>query len=167
MKLIHLLSNHKKVFRQKFIAALAKANTLTPEQAVSEYRDSIEQYIADKYGPADKLIDTINKTGRPVLLNIRRERTRDDKCKLCEGNQPNVDEIGRKYWDVIEIIEVAEDRPEGAALYNIIFQEEETEKKLPLTALIKKGDVLKFWAGKIVEPSVYENYIKKMLSLQS
>ncbi|HEY9247465.1 MAG TPA: hypothetical protein VIO11_11520, partial [Candidatus Methanoperedens sp.] len=75
MKLDLLLSNHKKIFRQKFIGALAKANSLTPEQAVSDYRDFIEQYIADKYESAEKLINSINKSGRPVLLNIRRDRT--------------------------------------------------------------------------------------------
>ncbi len=163
MKLTLLLSNHKKVFRQKFIAALAKANALTPEQAVSGYKDSIEQYIGDKYGPVEKLIDTINKTGRPVLLNIRRDRTRDDKCKLCEGNQPNIDEIAKKYQDRIEVIEVAEDRPEGGALYHIIFQEEAEEKKLPLVAVMNKGSIMKFWAGKTVEPAACEMYIKKIL----
>ncbi|HEY9204317.1 MAG TPA: hypothetical protein VIO58_00215 [Candidatus Methanoperedens sp.] len=164
MKLTQLLLNHKGKFRQKFIAALAKANALTPEQAVSEYKDSIEQYVADKYELTEKFIDRITKTGRPVLLNIRRDRTRDDKCRLCEGNQPNIDEIAKKYWERIEVIEVAEDRPEGGALYNIIFYEDEKEKKLPLTAIINRGDLLKFWAGKTVEPAVYEIYIKKVLS---
>ncbi|VVB93317.1 Uncharacterised protein [uncultured archaeon] len=164
MKLTQLRSNHKEKFRQKFIAALAKANKITIEQAVIEYKDSIEQYIADKYEPVEKLIDRINAAQHPVLLNIRRDRTRDDKCKLCEGNQDNVDEIARKYWDRIEVIEVAEDKPEGGALYNIIFHEEEKEKKLPLTAIIHRGEVIRFWAGKSVEPVAYEIYIKKVLS---
>ena len=163
MKLAQLLSIHKRKFRQKVVEALAKANTITPEQAKIDFKDTIEQFIADKYEPVEGLIDRINKTERPVLLNIRRDRTRDDKCKLCEGNQPNIDEIAKKYWDRIEVIEVAEDRPEGGALYNIIFYDDAEEKKLPLTAVINRGDILKFWAGKTVEPAVYEIYIRKIV----
>lgn len=163
MNLTQLLLNHKEKFRHKFIDALAKANTLTKEQAKAEYKDSIEQYIADKYEPVEHLTAMINKTQRPVLLNIRRDRIRDDKCKLCEENQSNIDEIARKYWDRIELIEVAEDRPDGGALYHIIFHEEAKDMKLPLTAIINRGDIVKFWAGKTVEPSVYEIYLKKIL----
>ncbi len=161
MNLTQLLSNHKEKFRQKFIDALAKSNTLTPEQAEAEYRDSIEQYIDEKYKPVRHLIERINEIEKPVLLNIRRDRMREDKCKLCEANQPNIDEIAKKYGGNIEIIEVAEDKPEGLALYNIIFHEEGKEKKLPLTALLKKGELLKFWAGKTVDAVVYEKYIKR------
>src|SRR5574341_912295 len=136
MNLTGLLLAHKQKFRQKFIEALAKANTLTAEQAQAEYKDYIEQYIGDRYEPVEKLINRINEISHPVLLNIRRDRAREDKCKLCEGNQPNIDEIARKYAGIIEIVEVTEDRPEGGALYNMIFREEAKEKKLPLTAVI-------------------------------
>ncbi len=163
MNLTQFLSVHKEKFRKKFINALAKANSLTPEHVQAEYKDTVEQYVQDRYRPVEQLINRIVKTGRPVLLNIRRDRLRDDKCKLCEGNQPNIDEIAKKYQDRIEVIEVAEDRPEGGALYHIIFQEEAEEKKLPLVAVINKGSILKFWAGKAVEPAVYEMYIKKIL----
>ncbi len=163
MNLTQLLSVHKEKFRKKFINALAKANSLTPEQVQAEYKDTVEQYVQDKYRPVEQLINRIVKTERPVLLNIRRDRLRDDKCKLCEGNQPNIDETVKKYQDRIEVIEVAEDRPEGGALYHIIFYEETEEKKLPLVAVINKGSILKFWAGKAVEHAVYEMYIKKIL----
>jgi hypothetical protein len=163
MNLKQLLIVHKEKFRRKYINALAKANSLTPEQVQAEYKDTVEEYVQDKYRPVEQLIDRIIKTGRPVLLNIRRDRLRDDKCKLCEGNQPNIDEVAKKYQDKIEVIEVAEDRPEGGALYHIIFQEEAEEKKLPLVAVMNKGSILKFWAGKTVEPAVIEMYIKKIL----
>jgi hypothetical protein len=87
---------------------------------------------------------------------------REDKCKICESNEPNIHAIEKKYGDRIEIFEVIEDRPEGA-LYQIIFPEEAEEKKLPLTAVICKGELKKFWAGKTVDPAVYEQYIKKCL----
>ncbi len=60
-----------------------------------EHKEFIEQYIADKYEPVEQLIEKINVMERPVILNIRRSRSREDKCKLCEANQPNIDELKR------------------------------------------------------------------------
>ncbi len=160
--LTQLLENHKEKFRQKLIEALAAKNSLTQEQVIIEHRDFIEQYIADKYENVDGLINRIIGARRPVLLSIRRDRAREDKCKLCEGNQPNIEEISKKYGERIELIEIYEDKPEGGALYNIIFHEDAPEKKLPLTAVISRGEILKFWAGKTVEPAVYDIYLKKL-----
>ena len=87
---------------------------------------------------------------------------REDKCKICESNEPNVRAIEEMYGDRIEIFEVIEDRPEGA-LYQIIFHEESEEKKLPLTGIIDRGDLIKFWAGKTVDAQVYERYFNKIL----
>jgi hypothetical protein len=161
MHINHLLNNHKEKFRTKLIEALATKNSLSPEQVISEYSDFIDQYIADKYENVEGLISRITGANRPVFLSIRRDRAREDTCKLCEGNQPNIDEISKKYGNRIELIEIYEDKPEGGALYNIIFQEDAPEKKLPLTAVINRGEILKFWAGKTVEPAVYERYIRK------
>lgn len=160
MKLAELLSNSKETFRQKFIEALAKKTSLTPEQAAAEHKDYIGQYVDKKYKHVERLVERISEIKLPVFLNIRRERMREDKCKICEANEPNVHEIEEKYGKNIEIFEVIEDRPEGA-LYQIIFHEEAEEKKLPLTAIINRGEVLKFWAGKTVDASVYERYINK------
>jgi len=167
IKLTQLLSNHKQKFREKLIEALAKKNSLTQEQVKAEHRDFIEQYIAERYENVEQLIARIIDTERPVLLSIRRDRMREDKCKLCEGNQPNIDEISKKYGDRIELIEMYEDKPEGGSLYNIIFHEDAPEKKLPLTAVISRGEILKFWAGKTVESAVYERYLKKASQLEA
>ncbi len=164
MKLTELLSMHRAKFRQKIVEAIAKKYSLTHEQVEAQYKDFIEQYMDDKYTHAIKLIERINRAKNPVLLNIRRDRSREDKCRICEANQPNVDQIAEKYGDRIEIIEASEDNPDGAALYHIIYQEEAKEKKLPLTALINQGEVMKFWAGKTVDTKVYERFIKKLLT---
>jgi BMFP domain-containing protein YqiC len=164
INLTHLLSNHKEKFRQKFVEALAKKNELTIEEVEAELKDTIEQYIGEKYRTVQDLVDRINEVQRPVLLNIRRDREREDKCKLCDENQPNIDEISVKYGDKIELIELFEDKPEGGALYHIIFHEESDEKKLPLTAVISRGEILKFWAGKTVEPAVYEIFLRRIIS---
>lgn len=159
-----LLQNHKEKFRTKLIEALATKNSLSSAQVISDHKDFIEQYIHDKYENVDGLIFKISEAERPILLSIRRDRLREDKCKLCESNQPNIDEIMKKYGDSIEVIELFEDKPEGGALYHIIFHEEAPEKKLPLTGIISKGEILRFWAGKTVESAVYERYLKKVLS---
>jgi hypothetical protein len=164
MDIKFLLQNHKEKFRTKLIAALSTKNSLTPEEVISDHKDFIEQYLLDKYENVEGLIYRIIEAERPVLLSIRRDKSREDKCKLCEANQPNIDEIAKKYGDSIEIIELLEDKPEGGALYHIIFHEDAKEKKLPLTAVISRGEILKFWAGKTVEPAVYERFIKKVLS---
>src|SRR5450756_1056079 len=162
MNLGDLLVTHKIGFRQKFIEVLARKNSCTPEDAEAEFKDFIEQYVDEKYMHIQKVIDRIIEIETPVFLNIRRDRMREDKCKICEGNEPNIHAIEKKYGNNIEIFEVIEDRPEGA-LYQIIFHEEAEEKKLPLTAVIHKGELIKFWAGKTVDSTVYEQYIKKCL----
>ncbi|HEX7574813.1 MAG TPA: hypothetical protein VF360_00405 [Candidatus Methanoperedens sp.] len=162
MNLGDLLKTHKIGFRQKFIEVLARKNSCTPEDAEAEFMDFIEQYVDEKYMHIQKVSDRIIEIEKPVFLNIRRDRMREDKCKICEGNEPNIHAIEKKYCNNIEIFEVIEDRPEGA-LYQIIFHEEAEEKKLPLTAVIHKGELIKFWAGKTVDSTVYEQYIKKCL----
>ncbi len=162
MRLTDLLSKHKATFRQKFAEALAKKKSLTTEQALSDYKVFIEQYVDERYMPVAQVVEKINEVKVLVFLNIRRDRMREDRCKICEANEPNVRAIEKKYGDKIEIFEVIEDRKEGA-LYQIIFHEEAEEKKLPLTAVINGGELLKFWAGKTVEASVYEMYIDKAL----
>jgi len=162
MSLGDLLKNHKIGFRQKFIDVMAKKNSCTKEEVEAEFKDFIEQYVDEKYVHIQKVIDRIFEIEKPVFLNIRRSRLREDKCKICEGNEPNIHVIEKKYSSKIEIFEVIEDRPEGG-LYQIIFHEEAQEKKLPLTAVINKGELMKFWAGKTVGPAVYEQYIMKCL----
>jgi hypothetical protein len=163
LNLNELLSKHKETFRQKFIEALAKKYSLTIEQAKVEYKDFIEQYTDEKYKHVTRVVERINEIKIPVFLNIRRDRMREDKCKLCESNEPNVRALEEKYGERIEIFEVIEDWLEGG-LYQIIFNEEAEEKKLPLTAVINKGQLQKFWAGKAVEASVYEMHINKALA---
>ena len=162
MNINDLLVSHKKGFRQKFIEALARKNSMTVDEARKDFKDFIEQFIDEKYIHIQKVIDRIIEIEKPVLLNIRRDRMREDKCRICEGNEPNIHAIEKKYGSKIEIFEVIEDRPEGA-LYQIIFHEDAEEKKLPLTAVINKGELIKFWAGKTVDTAVYEQYIKKCL----
>jgi hypothetical protein len=162
LNLTQLLSAHKESFKQKFIEALARKNSMTVDEARNDFKDFINKFVDEKYIHISKVIDRIIEIETPVFLNIRRDRMREDKCKICEGNEPNILAIEKKYGNNLEIFEVIEDRPEGA-LYQIIFHEEAEEKKLPLTAVINKGELIKFWAGKTVDVAVYEQYIKKCL----
>ncbi|MBU4491907.1 MAG: hypothetical protein KKD69_05540 [Euryarchaeota archaeon] len=89
MNLTELLYSHKEIFRQKFIEALAKKNSIPPKQAAVEFKDFIEQYVDEKYKNIKSLVGMINEIENPVILNIRRDRMREDKCKICESNEPN------------------------------------------------------------------------------
>ena len=163
MNLTDLLAAHKESFKEKFIEALAKKNSMTADEVRVDFKSFIEQFAGEKYNEVSQVVKRINEIEIPVFLNIRRDRMREDKCKICEGNEPNVLEIKEKYGNRIEIFEVIEDRPEGL-LYQIIFYEESEEKKLPLTAIINRGELIKFWAGKTVDAAVYERYINKYLA---
>jgi len=163
LNLTGLLAAHKESFKNKFIDALARKNSMTVDDVKVDFSDFIERFVDDKYRPIVNVVARINEIQAPVFLNIRRDRLREDKCRICEGNEPNIHEIEEKYGNRIEIFEVIEDRPEGL-LYQIIFYEEAEEKKLPLTAIINRGELLKFWAGKTVEAAVYDRYINKCLT---
>ncbi|MFZ3383110.1 MAG: hypothetical protein WA144_04215 [Candidatus Methanoperedens sp.] len=163
MNLTDLLTAHKESFKQKFIEALAKKNSMTVDEVRVDFKVFIEQFVDEKYSQISQVVKRINEIEIPVFLNIRRNRMREDKCRICEGNEPNILEIKEKYGNRIEIFEVIEDRPEGG-LYQIIFHEEAEEKKLPLTAVINRGELIKFWSGKAVEAVVYERYINKYLA---
>ncbi|KPQ44386.1 MAG: hypothetical protein MPEBLZ_01019 [Candidatus Methanoperedens nitroreducens] len=163
MNLTDLLTAHKESFKEKFIEALAKKNSMTADEVRVDFKSFIEQFAGEKYNEVSQVVKRINEIEIPVFLNIRRDRMREEKCKICEGNEPNVLEIKEKYGNRIEIFEVIEDRPEGL-LYQIIFYEEAEEKKLPLTAIINRGELMKFWAGKTVDAAVYERYINKYLA---
>ena len=163
MILTDLLTAHKESFKEKFIEALAKKNSMTADEVRVDFKSFIEQFAGEKYNEVSQVVKRINEIEIPVFLNIRRDRLREDKCKICEGNEPNVLEIKEKYGNRIEVFEVIEDRPEGL-LYQIIFYEEAEEKKLPLTAIINRGELIKFWAGKTVDAAVYDRYINKYLA---
>ena len=163
MNLTDLLTAHKESFKQKFIEALAKKNSMTADEVRVDFKSFIEQFAGEKYNEVSQVVKRINEIEIPVFLNIRRNRMREDKCRICESNEPNIIDIKEKYGNRIEIFEVIEDRPEGL-LYQIIFYEEAEEKKLPLTAIINRGELIKFWAGKTVDAAVYERYINKYLA---
>lgn len=164
MNLNTLLSNHKSLFRKRLVNLLAEKNSFTVEQVESGLQDFIEQFISEKYTAPTQLIEKINNIQRPVLLNIRRGREEgDDFCKICHANQPNVDKVVEKYGERIEMVETNVDKPDGASLYQIIFYEEAENKMVPLTAVINKGEVLKFWTGVEVKPQEYESYFDKLV----
>jgi hypothetical protein len=164
MNLKTLLSNHKSGYREKLVKLLAVKNSLTTAEVESSFMDFIEQHLAEKYTPASLLIEKINNIQTPVLLNIRRGREEGEEfCKICHANQPNVDKVARKYGDRIEVVEASIDKPDGSALYHIIYYEDAENKMVPMTAVINKGEVLKFWTGVEVKPDEYGEYFDKLV----
>lgn len=164
MQLTEYLDKHKDMFRRKIIEKLSKDYSISAEQVSKEFADAIENFMKNKYHPIEPVVSEIYKIDKPIILVIRRDRSREDKCKICESNEPILISLGSKYQDKIKIFEISEDNPEGR-LYHIIYQDyvKQEEKLLPLIAIIYKGDIRKYWAGKTIELSVYDRYLKEFL----
>ena len=134
---------------------------MSMEQVAEEHGDVIERYIQEKYKGVEQVVSKILGFKRPVVLNIRRDPCSDDVCMICERDQPNIEELQRLYGDRIVFYDIFDSSPEGA-LYHIIYQGE-GEKLLPLTAVIHKGEVKKYWSGRPVEIEEYCEYLDPLV----
>lgn len=161
MDLRETLLNHKNAFRAKIAGSLAVRHSISTEEAIRQFGPSIEDMLSARYAPLEEAVEAICAVSVPVVLNIRRDRQREDTCRICESNEPNIDALDKMFGDSISIFEITEDSPAGG-LYHVLFQgEPDEDKKLPLTAVIHNCDVRRVWAGKAVETSVYANLIRK------
>jgi hypothetical protein len=161
-----ILNDHKKNFKTKIKDSLAQKHSISSDDVIKHFGASIENMIQSKYMPLELAVDTICTTPKPVVLNIRRDRQREDTCKICESNERNIQALDEKFGDSISIFEISEDSPAGV-LYHVLFQgAPDEDKKLPLTAVIHNCSVNRVWAGKAVQSSVYTNHIKKALALE-
>ena len=163
MDLREILDNHKKSFKAKIAESLASQHSITTDEAIEQFNDNIESMIKSRYAPLEQAVDAICNITQPLVLNLRRDRQREDTCKICESNEPNIEALDKMFGDSICIFEISEDSPAGA-LYHVLFQgAPDDDQKLPLTAVIHNCDVKRVWAGKAVETSVYARLIKKAL----
>ena len=161
MHLKALVSQHKQAFKQKVVQIFAAKHSMSMERVVEEYGDEIERYIREKYRGIQQAVSEIQAFKRPVVLNIRRDPCGDDVCVICERDQPNIEELQQLYGDRFVLYEIYDSSPEGA-LYHIIHQGE-GEKLLPLTAVIHKGEVKKYWSGRPVEVGEYREYLDPLV----
>lgn len=163
MNLKKILDDHKQSFRTQLVEFLALKHSITTDEVRSQFGDSIENMIVSKYAPLEQAAGAICASPIPVVLNIRRDRQREDACKICESNEPNIRALDEKYGDSISIFEITEDSPAGA-LYHVLFKgSPDEDRKLPLTAVIHNCDVKRVWSGKAVDVPVYSGLIKKAL----
>jgi len=161
MHLKALVSQHQQAFKQKVVHAFAKKHSMSMEQVVEEYEDEIERYIREKYRGVEQAVSEIQEFKRPVVLNIRRDPCSDNVCTICERDQPNIEELQRLYGDRFVFYAIYDGSPEGA-LYHVIHQGE-GEKLLPLTAVIHKGEVKKYWSGRPVDVEEYRVYLDPLV----
>ena len=157
MYLKDLVSKHRAAFKQKVVQAFAAKHAMSCEQVAEMHGDVIERYVQEKYKGTEQTISKIMEFKRPIVLNIRRDPCSDDVCVICEQDQPNIEELRRLYGDGIVFCEIYDSSPAGA-LYHVIHQGE-GEKLLPLTAVIHKGEVKKYWSGRPVEVEEYREYL--------
>ncbi|RLG34897.1 hypothetical protein DRN97_01275 [Methanosarcinales archaeon] len=157
MKLKTIVTQHQQAFKEKVVQTLAAKYSMSLERVVEEHGSVIERYIQEKYKGVARAVSKILEFKRPVVLNIRRDPCNDTVCVICERDQPNIEELQRLYGDRVVFYEIYDSSSEGA-LYHIIHQGE-GEKLLPLTAVIHKGDVKKYWSGRPVGVEEYRKYL--------
>ena len=158
------LDEHRQSFKTRLIESLAVRHSISSDEVLIQFGDNVDNVLESRYAPLELAVETICAISTPVLLNIRRDRQREDTCKICQINEPNIQAVDEKYGDSISIFEISEDTPAGA-LYHVLFQgAPDEDKKLPLTAIIYNCDLKRVWAGKSVDSSVYVNLINKVLS---
>ena len=156
-----LVSQHQQAFKQKVVQAFAAKHSMSMEQVVEEHEEVIERYVQEKYKGVERAVSKILGFKRPVVLSIRRDPCSDDICMICERDQPHIEELQRLYGNRIVFLDVYDSSPEGT-LYHIIHQGE-GEKLLPLTAVIHKGEVIKYWSGRPVEVEEYQEYLDPLV----
>ena len=161
MNLKALVSQHQQAFKQKVVHVFAAKHSMSMEQVLKEHEEVIERYVQEKYKGVERAVSKIAGFKRPVVLNIRRNPCSDDVCMICERDQPHIEELQRLYGDRFVFYEIYDSSPEGA-LYHIIHQGE-GEKLLPLTAVIHKGEVKKYWSGRPVEVREYGEYLDPLV----
>jgi len=161
MHLKALVSQHQQTFKQKVVQAFAAKHSMNIEQVLEEYGNEIERYIREKYRGVGQAVSEIQGFKRPVVLNIRRDPCSDNVCMICERDQPNIEELQRLYGDRLVFYAIYDGSPEGA-LYHVIHQGEGV-KLLPLTAVIYKGEVKKYWSGRSVEVEEYSEYLDPLM----
>ncbi|MCK4399228.1 MAG: hypothetical protein KAV25_09590 [Methanophagales archaeon] len=161
MNLKALASQHQQAFKQKVVQAFAAKHSMNIEQVLEEYGNEIERYIREKYRGVGQAVSEIQGFKRPVVLNIRRDPCSDNVCMICERDQPNIEELQRLYGDRLVFYAIYDGSPEGA-LYHVIHQGEGV-KLLPLTAVIYKGEVKKYWSGRSVEVEEYSEYLDPLM----
>jgi len=163
LNLHEILKTHKQSFRSGLIESLANQHNISPDEVIKQFGNSIDELINTKYSPLTLAVDTICAINKPVILNIMQDRQREDTCSICQANESNIRALSEIYGDSIQIFEISEDNPSGS-LYHVLFQgAPEEDKKLPLTAVIYNGNIIRVWAGKAIDKAVYVSMIKKAL----
>ncbi|MCL7415140.1 MAG: hypothetical protein M8349_03635 [ANME-2 cluster archaeon] len=164
MDLREILQKHKESFKNKLTESLSQKHSMPIDEVIKQFGNNIDTLVTSKYLQMEQVVDDICAAQKPVVLNIRRDRQREDECKICESNEPNIRAMDELYGSAISIFEISEDSAAGA-LYHVLFQgAPDEDKKLPLTAVIHKCDVKRVWAGKAVDTSVYSGLIRKILA---
>jgi hypothetical protein len=141
--------------------ALAAKYSMSIEQVLTKHEDVIERYVQERYQGVDQAVSRIMEYKRPVVLSIRRDPCSGDVCMICERDQSHIEELRRLYGDQTDFYEIFDSSPE-AAIYHVISQSE-GEKLLPLTAVIYKGEVKKYWSGRPVEVEEYREFLDRLV----
>lgn len=157
MNLKALVSQHQQAFKKEVVQAFAEKYSISNVHVREEHEEVIERYVQERYKGVERAVSRIMEFKQPVVLSIRRDPCSGDVCMICERDKPNIEELRQIYGGRVNFYDIYDSSPEGA-LYHIIHQRE-SEKLLPLTAVIHKGDVKQYWSGRPVEIEEYREYL--------
>jgi len=116
---------------------------------VSDVEDDVSEFLANSYGPALNLAESISRKDKPVLLFIWRKG-----CAICQKSKPELEKFVQAHSD-LDFIAVDYSDTEGI-LYHMINQEE--TGMLPMIAMISRGQIKMVFTGVCIHPDIYEKY---------
>ncbi len=161
MNLKACVYQHQQAFKHKVVEALAEKYSMSVEQVLDKNKEVLERYVRERYKGVMQAVSKIQEYKRPVVLSIRRDPCSDDVCSICKRDQPHIEELKRLYGDRADFYDIFDSSPE-AAIYHVIYQNK-GEKLLPLTAIIYKSEVKKYWSGRPVELEQYRKYLDPLV----
>jgi len=83
MKLTELLSAIKNPSNRNLSKHWQK-ESMTIDQVKADFKDFINQYVDEKYGPVSKVVQRINEM-ESCFPEYQARQMREDKCKICEA----------------------------------------------------------------------------------
>lgn len=162
MQLRDLVSEHQHEFTQNVVQLLAAKHGLRVEDVLKRYDEVITRYVQGKYHGVERAVSMILACKIPVVVSIQRDPCGDDVCSICERDRPNIEELQQRYGARIAFVTFYDSSPEGA-LYHVISRNSDSEKLLPLIAIVQNGEVLKYWSGRPVEVTEYQDYLEPVV----
>jgi len=111
-----ILDEHRQSFKTRLVESLSNKHSISCDEVLVQFGDSLNNLLESRYAPLEQAVEAICAVPKPVLLNIRRDRQREDICKICQANEANIRAVDEMYGDSISIFEISEDSPSSTTV---------------------------------------------------